>query len=146
MNFAANQVRVVGASDNGINNGSLASVTFRCDSGTGTSPLTLTLVEVADATRGAPQPLDVKQFDGSITCTDSPFSTPPPGSTPRPTEPGGGPAAATPTLPVTGIAGTGFGGDPNGGSLSWLVATLSAAGLAAISGATLVAIRRRSDD
>ena len=143
--FASNQVRVVGASSSGINTGSLASVTFRCDSGTGTSPLTLAIDVVADATVGSPQPLDVKQVDGSITCTDSPFSTPPPGSTPLPTEPGGGPAA-TPTLPVSGVADTGFGdGNASGGGLSWLIAALSAAGLAAISGATLVAIRRRTD-
>lgn len=142
--FASNQVRVVGASASGVNTGSLASVTFRCDSGTGISPLTLALDVVADATTGAPQPLDVKQVDGSISCTDSPFSPPPPGETARPTEPGGGPAA-TPTLPVTTIASAGFGDDASGGGLSWLIAALSAAGLAAISGATLVAIRRRTD-
>ncbi|MEX2160164.1 MAG: hypothetical protein WEB04_12255 [Dehalococcoidia bacterium] len=143
--FASNQVRVVGASTNGFNDGSLASITFRCGSTTGTSPLTLVIDVIADATEFEPQPLDVKQFDGSITCTDSPFSTPPPGSTPQPTEPGSQ-AAATPTLPVTGVADTGFGDEANSGSLSWLIAGLSAAGLAAISGATVVAIRRRSDD
>lgn len=138
-NFAANQVRVTGASASGLlGDHTLASITFRCADDEATTPLTLSVPVVADATVGDPQDIDVKQIDGSIACTDSPFSPPPRGPTPRP--------GASPTaVPVNGLPKTGTGGDANGGSLGWLIASLAATGLAATAGVSLPAIRRRSD-
>jgi hypothetical protein len=61
-------VRVVGASANGLRGTqSLATIRFRCDSEDATA-LALTAVEFADATTGAPQPIDVNVQHGSIHC------------------------------------------------------------------------------
>lgn len=141
-NFASNQVRVTGASASGlVGDSTLASVTFRCASDTDTTALTLSVPVVADATVGGPLPIDTTEINGSIACTDSPFQAPPPGPTPRPGEP----AAAPTAVPPSGLPITGTGGDANGGSLGWLIASLAAAGLAATAGVSLLAIRRRSD-
>jgi hypothetical protein len=148
-NFDSDQVRVTGASASGlVNTNNLASITFRCGSSSGTSALTLKLAVIADATVGEPQPMDVKQFDGSITCTQSTFQTPPPDSTPGPTNtpapgetPGPEPTSSTGGLPVSG---TGL--DSGSGSSDWLIAGATGAVLAAVAGVSMAALRRRSRD
>ena len=149
-NFDSDQVRVTGASASGlVNTNNLASITFRCGSSSGTTALTLKLAVIADATIGEPQPMDVKQFDGSITCTQSTFQTPPP-QTPRPTsEPGGSgntpePGATPTTGPNLPPTGTGF--DSGSGNSDWLVAGATGAVLAAVAGVSMVALKRRSRD
>jgi len=146
-NYASNQVRVTGASAGGLENtNNLASITFRCGSDIDTTALTLKLEVVADATVGEPQPMDVKQLDGSITCTRSTFQTPPP-STPRPTEPGGnGGPAPTPTAGAAGLPTTGSGAGSSDGGSDWLIAGSAGAVLAAVAGLSLAALRRRSRD
>jgi hypothetical protein len=141
--FAANQVRVTGASASGLlGDHTLASITFECADAQDTTALTLSVPVVADATVGAPRDIDVKQLDGAITCTDSPFSPPPPGPTRRPTQVG---PAPTPTSVVGGLPNSGTGNDANGGSGDWLMAALAAVALVTVAGVSLAAIRRRSD-
>jgi hypothetical protein len=142
--FAPNQVRVTGASASGLENtNSLARITFACDDSVGTTSLTLSLDVIADATTGEPQPIDVKQINGSIDCRESPFSPPPEGPTPsHPTdEPGGGGATPTPG-PGLPAAGTSGGSDMSG--LSWLIAGSAAVALLGTAGLSLLAARRRT--
>jgi len=64
-----NAVRVAGASPVGLlGDLALAMITFDCIMA-GSSPLTLDVEVVADATVGNPQPIDVEIRNGTITCT-----------------------------------------------------------------------------
>ena len=143
--YASNQVRVTGASASGLEgDATLAALTFRCDDDEGTTSLTLALDVIADATIGSPQPIDAKRIDGSITCTDSPFQPPPPGPTPRPTEPpGGGGTQPTATLVPGKLPDAGTGSTDGG--YDWLIAASAAGALAAMASLSLLAIRRRND-
>ena len=135
-NFAADTIRVTGATANGlVGNATLATFTFRCIS-VGTSALTVTVDTLADATPGDPQDIAAGTTNGSVTCL-----TP---STPA--QPGATTAAAPTATPVAaGGPNAGFGpGGSNGTLLIWLVAGLAGAGLAWLSagfaGAGLAAV------
>ncbi len=75
--FASNTVRFTGASAGGLEGTTkLAEITFSCDA-EGVSALTLTIQVFADATIGAPQPLDLTIQDGQIACgVQAPTATP----------------------------------------------------------------------
>jgi hypothetical protein len=66
--YSASTVRVVGARSEGLRGTqTLATLRFRCDD-EGATALAITAVEFADATSGAPQPIDVNVQHGSINC------------------------------------------------------------------------------
>ena len=75
--FAPNTVRFTGASAGGLDGTTkLAEITFSCDA-EGVSALTISIQVFADATIGAPQPLDVSIQDGQISCgVQAPTATP----------------------------------------------------------------------
>ena len=75
--FAPNTVRFTGASAGGLDGTTkLAEITFSCDA-EGVSALTISIEVFADATIGAPQPLDVSIQDGQISCgVQVPTATP----------------------------------------------------------------------
>ncbi len=133
-NFAANTIRVTGATANGlIGTTTLATVTFRCIS-VGTSALTVTVDTLADATPGNPQNITATTTNGSVSC-----QTPP-----TPAQPTTAPAP-TATPAVSGAVNAGFGPGGSGPSvIIWLVAGLAGAGLAWLSvglaGAGLAAV------
>lgn len=67
-NFAANIVRVAGASSGGLEGDTkLAEITFLCVA-EGLSPLSIEIEVLADATLGGPQPMTVSIQNGSIAC------------------------------------------------------------------------------
>lgn len=101
--FASDNMRLAGASATGLEGDStLAQLTFKCIV-EGTSPITIGLVTFADATLGAPAPIDAAVDNGAITC-----------------------GAGASGLPDSGQGA----GQESGTDLFWLVATLSVAGLA----------------
>jgi hypothetical protein len=101
--FTDDSMRLAGASANGLEGDStLAELTFKCIAA-GTSDIEIGLVTFADATLGAPAPIDAEVDNGEITC-----------------------AAGAAGLPDSGQGA----GRESGASLFWLVATLSLAGLA----------------
>ena len=79
--FDDQTVRVTGASASGVvGDASLGVLSFRCEA-EGTSPLTLNVALLVDATIGAPQDIIAGTQSGSITCTaGSTDPTPTPGS------------------------------------------------------------------
>ncbi|MBI4570482.1 MAG: hypothetical protein HY723_00910 [Chloroflexi bacterium] len=100
--FTDDSMRLAGASANGLEGDSaLAELTFKCIAA-GTSAIEVDLVTFADATLGAPAPIDAEVDNGEITCAGA-----------------------------AGLPDSGQGADrESGASLFWLVATLSIAGLA----------------
>lgn len=124
-NFAAETVRITGASASGlVGDTTLGTITFRCGSDEGDSPLGLSVEVFADATIGAPADIDETVSEGSITC-----------ETPAPAAP-----TATPiVLPPTGSGSTGSGSD-----LSWLIAALAGAGVVALAGYSVLRVRTRN--
>jgi len=126
-NFAADTVRVTGASASGLDTETvLASITFTCGDSEGSSDLSIALSVFSDATIGNPQDIsgDTTISDGSITCAEA-----------QPTV-----AAATNT-PV--IVPSGYGPSSDGGSFSWVIAALAGAGLAALAGFGALRVRSR---
>ena len=84
--FAADTVRVIGASGNGLaGDTTLATITFRCES-EGVSALTLSVRVLADATPGDLQDISANTEHGNVACiaaSVAPTATPP---APAPTE------------------------------------------------------------
>jgi hypothetical protein len=104
--FTDDSMRLAGASGTGLEGDStLAELTFTCIA-EGTSDIEIDLVTFADATLGAPAPIDAEVDNGEITC-----------------------AAVPVPVPVLPQAGQGP-GEADGTGLFWLLATLSVAGLA----------------
>ncbi len=67
--FAPTMVRVVGFDANGlVGDATLATIDGQCAS-TGSSSLKLTVVDLLDATPGAPAPIEAAVQNGSVTCT-----------------------------------------------------------------------------
>lgn len=145
-NFAANTVRVTGASASGSEGDtSLASLTFRCLT-EGTSPLTVNVNEFADGTLGRPQAIDVTVVHGSINCVTvvQPTATPeeddvveeptPQQPTPAPqiiVSAGTGPGdlgIETWSLVIAGLIGAG---------IAWLIVGMGGAGLTAVTAGAL---------
>jgi hypothetical protein len=127
-NFAATQVRITGASANGlIGDTSLGTITFNMLAATAAacgapSPLTLTTNVFADATIGDPQPITLTSTtNGTVTCG----------------------TAATP-LPTLGPTGDGFGGSSSESSFGWLIMGLGGAGLAALAGFGALRLRSKA--
>ena len=127
-NFAADTIRITGASASGLlGDTTLGTVTFRCGSAEGDSPLGLAVEVFADATIGDPQDIDATVSDGSVTC-----------ATPAPTA-----AVATNTpLPKPGPVGDGPSG--SGSDFSWLIAVLAGAGVVALAGYGALRVRTRN--
>ncbi|MGH7485170.1 MAG: cohesin domain-containing protein [bacterium] len=120
--YSATQVRIMGASANGLPAGadnSLGTITFSAAAGcSGTTPLTATTNVFADATIGNPQPIDVTITSGSVNCALAPTAT---------------------TAPVLVVSGAGHSSD----SSNWLIVAIAGAGLAALAG--YGALRLRSN-
>ena len=89
--FSVNSARVTGASANGLDGDTLlVTLRFRCVA-LGSSPLTLTINVVADATIGDPQELKTVIQNGNITCQEAvPIPTATPTLPPPPPPPDGG--------------------------------------------------------
>jgi hypothetical protein len=122
--FAANLVRVTGASANGLDGENvLATITFECGSEAGQSALDPIIGVFADATVGDPQVLEPDISPGSFTCQEA-TPTPVPSDTAVPPTPT---ATPKPALPKSG---TGPGGLDSGNPVTWLIAGLTGAGLA----------------
>jgi hypothetical protein len=69
--FETNVVRITGASASGVvGTNSLGAIAFRCEAA-GSSPLTVNVPLLVDATIGDPQPIVAATQSGSITCTTS---------------------------------------------------------------------------
>ncbi|MCH8007993.1 MAG: excalibur calcium-binding domain-containing protein [Chloroflexi bacterium] len=67
--FDSQTVRITGASAGGVvGDATLGALSFRCEA-EGTSPLTLNVALLVDATIGDPQPIVAGTQSGSITCT-----------------------------------------------------------------------------
>ena len=120
-NFADGVVRFTGASAAGLlGDTKLATITFACLT-EGVSDLTVVVLELADATIGAPQPLTPSVQNGRFVCV-AVSSTPPTDSD---------------TSDVLGEslpdAGTGPGGLATGTVQIWLIAGLIGAGIAWLS-------------
>jgi hypothetical protein len=78
--FDDDTVRITGASAGGVvGDATLSALSFNCDV-EGTSPLTLDVPLLVDATIGAPQDVTAGTQNGAITCTEG--STTPPTATP----------------------------------------------------------------
>lgn len=125
-NFAADTIRVTGASAGGLEGDTtLATFAFRCTS-VGTSALTLSVDTLADATPGSPQPITAATTNGSVTCQEPP--TPPSPPPPTATQPPG----PTPTPVVVIVPSAGFGPFDSGGPsvAGWFIAGLAGAGIA----------------
>ncbi len=124
--YAADSVRVTGASANGIRGEKvLGHITFKCGSSAGNSALTITLNVLADATVGNPRPIDAGATinSGRITCAVAV------------------PATTAPTaLPIVGAFDGGSGGSSD---MGWILAALSMAGLAAVAGLGALRMRAR---
>lgn len=88
--FSVNSARVTGANANGLDGDTLlATLRFRCVD-LGTSPLTLMIQVLADATIGDPQELKTVIENGNITCQEAvPIPTATPTTSPPPPPPGG---------------------------------------------------------
>jgi hypothetical protein len=115
-NFAANKVRITGASANGlIGDTSLGTITLHMVAATAAacgaaSPLSLAASVFADATIGNPQNITMASpTNGTVTC-----------------------AAAAPTAVILGPTGTG--GPSSGSSSDWLIVGLAGVGLALLAG------------
>jgi hypothetical protein len=115
--FAADTVRLTGATATGLEGDTgLGSITFECGDEEGSSPLQVSLFTFADATLGGPVDIDATTVDGVFACEEEP----------------------EPALPVTGT-----GGGSSGGSLSWYIAALAAAGVAGVVGFGALRLRAR---
>ncbi len=121
--YGTDVVRVVGANAAGLEGDTgLADIVFACGDAGGSTALTLTAHDFADATIGGPQDIDATISNGSITCEQ-----------PNPT-----------VIPINdfGPLGTGLGYNDRSG-LAWLVGALAAAGAVALGlGAFHLAARR----
>lgn len=134
-NFAANIVRVTGASAAGFTGDTaLATLTFTCLA-PGTTPLTVGSLDFADSTLGSPQPIDVTIASGSILCeavaqpTATPDEDPPLPSTI--VDAGTGPGDLgidNSSLVIAGLIGAG---------IAWLIAGIGGAGLTAVTASAL---------
>jgi len=70
-NFGPNTVRFAGGAATGLEGETaLGGLTFVCGPREGTSQLTVAARTFADATSGAPQPIDVTLIDGTFVCED----------------------------------------------------------------------------
>ena len=137
LSFTSNQVRVVGASGSGLTGDTtLANITFRCGDSEGTSPLTLVVAVLADATPGGPLPISADIANGSVTCTDVAGPQPTALTDDDDAEPTATEAPAV-SLPVTGSGSAG-----GAGVIAWLTAVLASTGLIAI--VSLGALRLRA--
>lgn len=122
--FSVNSARVVGASASGLQGDTLlATLRFRCVD-LGTSPLTLTIQVLADATIGNPQELKTVVQNGSITCQEA---VPIPTSTPVPPPPPTGSGGAT-FVTANGV----YRGDIAGGGTIEVHVTSDGSGLSSI--------------
>jgi hypothetical protein len=117
-NYAANKIRIAGASANGlIGDTSLGTITLHMLAATASacgaaSPLSLATNVFADATIGAPANITLTSTtNGTVACAA---------------------AAPTPTLVVLGPTGQGPSG--GGSSSDWLIVGLAGAGLAMLAG------------
>jgi len=118
-NFAANKVRITGASANGLTGDtSLGTITLHMLAATASacgaaSPLSLATNVFADATIGNPQNITLTSTtNGTVTCAAAPAAT----------------ATRAPGLPING------GGPSDGGSSTWLIVGLAGVGLAMLAG------------
>ena len=131
--FAPNMVRVVGFDANGlVGDATLATIDVQCAS-TGSSSLKLTVVDLLDATPGAPAPIEAAVQNGSVTCTQPSASD----SDSTVAEVQEQPAASLPTAGGPPAASTERGS-------SWAYLLIGAAALALFGGGalTLKKIRR----
>lgn len=164
IGFSSNQIRVTGASASGhVGDEDLARITFACNSNDAITALTLIVDVFSDATIGNPQPIARDLDHGSVSCDESgdpaptatrrPTSVPPPTAVPtdvpdgQPTAPPGAtpPPGATTAPTVIGGATTlpDVGSGSSGGSsfIGWLIAGLTAAGLAGTAGFAALRLR-----
>jgi len=135
-NYAANTIRVTGASAAGLEGDTpLASLTFTCLA-QGTTPLTIGSLDFADSTLGDPQPIDAAIVNGSILCEAlvQPTDTIDDNATPvAPTivDAGVGPGDLgidNWSLVVAGLIGAG---------IAWLIVGIGGAGLTAATASAL---------
>lgn len=114
--FAADQVRITGAVARGLEGDSfLGNITFECGDAAGETALDVSIFTFADGTLGGPLPIDETIVSGTFACT-----------------------AEAPQLPSTGV-----GDSSDGNSMTWVIASLAAAGLASM--AAYGALRLRSN-
>ncbi len=138
LSFASNQIRVVGASGSGLTGDTtLANITFQCGDSEGTSPLTLVVSVLADATPGGPQPISADIANGSVTCTDIAGPAAQPTASTDDEEP-----AAT-EAPAVSLPESGSGGAGGGSAIAWLTAVLASTGLIAIVSLGTLRLRAR---
>ena len=122
--FAANQVRITGASANGlVGDTSLGTIAFTNNQVAGAlsctaTPLSLTVNVFADATIGNPQSFTPTITNGSVTCV-----------------------VAAPTIVSTGFGSAGTGSES---SVGWLIMGLGGAGLAALAGYGALRLRSKA--
>ena len=122
--FSVNSARVTGASANGMEGDTLlATLRFRCVD-LGSSPLTLIINVMADATIGDPQPLKTVIENGNITCQEA---IPIPPSTPAPPPPPPGSGGATFVI-ANGV----YKGDIAGGGTIEAVVSSDGSGISSI--------------
>ena len=158
--FSSNQIRVTGASASGHDGDQeLARITFACNSTDAITSLTLIVDVFSDATIGAPQPIARDLEHGSVSCEESgdpaptatrrPTTVPPPTAVPTDAPPGGEPtdappgatAAPTATGGATTLPDVGSGGAGGSSYFGWLIAGLTAAGLAGTAGFAAMRLR-----
>jgi hypothetical protein len=136
--YAANTVRVVGATSSGnVGDTVLATITFSCD-GEGSSGLKVVAEEFADATEGSPRDIAAAEVDGGVTCTEQEGGQDVPGRPPSGSddeEP-----TATPVITTLPEAGSGGGA---ASSMSWAIGALAAAGLAGLGLSTALRARAK---
>ena len=78
FDYATNLIRVVGAKADGLKGTvGLASITFRCLR-TGSTSLTLALIEFHDSTDGAPMFINAQTVEGAVYCNPQGPPSPPP--------------------------------------------------------------------
>jgi hypothetical protein len=126
--FGDGVVRITGASASGIDEAeSLGAITFTCADDEGSTDLTLSVEVFADATIGAPEDIDETLENGTIDCAEAE------------------PTSASTGTPLPTIVPTGFGPDSTSSStdFSWLIATLSVVGVAALAGYGVLQVRSR---
>lgn len=77
FDYATNLIRVVGAKADGLKGTiGLASITFRCLR-TGSTSLTLALIEFHDSTEGLPMSINAQTVEGAVYCNPQGQSPPP---------------------------------------------------------------------
>ncbi|MEX0785876.1 MAG: hypothetical protein WD939_04495 [Dehalococcoidia bacterium] len=152
INFASDQVQIVGASGDGhVGTTTLATIVFGCVS-EGSTSVSLVVSDFADATEGSPQPLSYGVVNGQITCVEP--EGVPTNPRPRPSDDDDDDAdvdddTGAPTNGgVSGLPKTGSGAAGGGGTATWFMIVLASVGLASMTGfgAMRLSARRSSEE